>query len=227
MRSLLLFLLKFFAFSVGFFFLWLLIEEHALSALARIVLVPVTLFGYRPTGFEVVGKTIRFISSIQGRTCSCDVELAPLGFIIFLSLAFSTSPVAWSRRLKGIGLGLLLLACFHVLYLSVRVLLFAPGGFRGAGAYFVRFFVPAGVLLPIALWLVLFPTSFLRTRERPKKTLRQGVCPICGSQREDMLAHVSEAHGKGKTGLKNPEAKRYFEAFRPGGRAGRGRSGKH
>jgi hypothetical protein len=213
-RKLFLFLLKFFVFSVAFFFLWIAIEEYALSALAKIVLVPITLFGYKPTGIEVVGKAIRFISAIPGRTCKCDVELAPIGFIVFLSLAFSISPLAKSARLKATGLGLLLLLCFHVLYLSLRVLLFAPGGFRGANAYLVRFFVPAGILFPVVLWVLLFPTSLLRFAKMPKSTLTADTCPICGGRKEDMFAHIRDAHGKGKKGLKSSAAKHYFELFK-------------
>jgi hypothetical protein len=213
-RKLFLFLLKFFAFSVGFFFLWIVIEEYALSALARIVLVPLTLFGYKPTGVEVVGKTIRFISAIPGRTCKCDVELAPIGFIVFLSLAFSTSPLTRCRRLKAAGLGLLLLLCFHSLYLSLRVLLFAPGGVLGVNAYLVRFFVPAGILFPVVLWVVLFPINLLRFPKTSASVLKADTCPVCGARKEDMFAHIREAHGKGKKGLKSQAAKRYFELFR-------------
>lgn len=211
MKRLLLFLLKFFGLSVGSFFLWILIQQYALTALGKIVLVPLTLLGYKPTGFEVIGKTIRFVSSIQGRNCNCDVELAPLGFIIFLSLAFSTSDIPLPRRVKVTVLGLIYLLCFHVLYLSSRVLLFTPGGFKGASAYLVRFFVPAGVLLPVILWIILFPTNLLRFKEKPRRVFDQDTCPICGSHREDMFLHIKEAHGKGKMGLRNPEVKRYFE----------------
>lgn len=221
MRKFLLFLLKFFSLSIGFFFLWIFIEKYALSALAKVVLVPVTLFGYRPTGVEVIGKTIRFISATPGRTCSCDVELAPMGFIVFLSLAFSTSPVSISRRLRVTGLGLVFLACFHVLYLSLRVLLFAPGGFQGADAYLVRFFAPAGILFPVILWVLLFPTNLLKFSETPGRAYRADTCPICGSRRDDVLAHVSEAHGRGKKGLKNPAVKRYLELFKNTGSVGK------
>ncbi|MCX5800376.1 MAG: hypothetical protein NTX17_03210 [Candidatus Eisenbacteria bacterium] len=213
MRNLFLFLLKFFVLSVGFFLLWILIEKPALAALGKIVLVPVTLFGYRPTGMEVVGKTIRFVSAIPGRTCNCDVELAPIGFIVFLSLAFSTSPVALSRRLKATGLGLLLLLCFHAAYLSLRVLFFAPGGFQGADAYLIRFFVPAGILFPVVLWVIFFPTNLLQFAKTPESTLRADTCPICGSRRGDVFAHIRDTHGKGKKGFKSRAAKRYLELF--------------
>jgi hypothetical protein len=216
-RKLFLFLLKFFAFSIAFFFLWTVIEKYALFALARIVLVPITLFGYKPTGIEVVGKAIRFISAIPGRTCKCDVELAPMGFIVFLSLAFSISPVAKSSRLKSTGLGLLLLLCFHVLYLSLRVLLLGPGGFRGAAAYLVRFFVPAGILFPVILWVLLFPTSLLQFARTPRSTLTADTCPICGGRKQDMFAHIRDDHGKGKRGLKSRAAKHYFELFKDQG----------
>jgi hypothetical protein len=213
-RKLFLFPLKFFAFSIAFFVLWIAIGKYALSALAKIVLVPITLFGYEPTGIEVVGKTIRFISAIPGRTRACDVELAPMGFIIFLSLAFSISPVTKSSRLKSTGLGLLLLLCFHVLYLSLRVLLFAPGGFQGAEAYLMRFFVPAGILFPVILWVFLFPTRLLQFTQMPRSTLTADTCPICGGRKQDMFAHIRDAHGKGKRGLKSLAAKRYFELFK-------------
>ena len=222
MRRLLLFLLKFFALSIGFFFLWIFIEKYALSALAKIVLVPVTLLGYRPTDVEVIGKTIRFVSAIPGRTCTCDVELAPMGFIVFLSLAFSTSPIAVLRRLKITGLGLVFLMCFHVLYLSIRVLLFAPGGFRGADAYLVRFFVPAGILFPVILWVLLFPTNLLRFSETPIRAFRADTCPICGSRKDDVLTHIRDAHGRGKKGLRSPAVKRYLELLKNKGSLGKG-----
>jgi hypothetical protein len=216
-RRLVLFLVKFFAFSIGFFLLWIMIEEFALAALAKIVLVPVTVLGYKPTATEVVGKTIRFVSAIPGRTCNCDVELAPIGFIVFLSLSFSISPVAASRRLKATALGLLLLLCFHVFYLSLRVLLYGPGGFGGVEGYIVRFFVPAGILFPVVLWVALFPTNLLQFAKTPAKTLRADTCPICGGRKEDMFAHIRDAHGRGKMGLKSRAARSYFKLFRSEG----------
>lgn len=208
-----LFLLKFFVLSVGFFLLWILIQKYALSILGRIALVPITLLGYRPTGIEVVGKAIRFISATPGRTCKCDVDLAPIGFIIFLSLAFSFSPLVLSRRLRATGLGLLFLLCFHVLYLSLRVLLFEPGGFHGIDAYLIRFLAPAGILLPVILWVVLFPTGLLQFARPPVRAFRRDTCPICGHHTEEMIVHIEKAHGKGRSGLKSREAKCYLESL--------------
>ncbi|KPJ59470.1 MAG: hypothetical protein AMJ46_11180 [Latescibacteria bacterium DG_63] len=214
MRKLSPFLLKVFAFSVGFFLLWLVIGEYALSALAKIVLVPLTVSGYRPTGTEVVGKSIYFTSAVPGQNRRCDVELAPMGFIVFLSLALAFGPMSPSRRLKATGLGFLIMLAFHILYLSLRVLLFSSAGFASSTTYLLRFFVPAAILFPVILWVLLFPVDIFRfARTAPQLRLKVDKCPICGSERADVATHMREAHGTGKKGLKSRAARRYFEAF--------------
>ncbi len=207
------FLLKTFAFSMAFFLLWLGIGEYALSALARIVLVPLTVAGYRPTGIEVVGKTIYFISATAAKSRQCDVELAPTGFIVFLSLALAFAPMKVSRRLKVTGLGFLIMLGFHVLYLSLRVLLFPSAGMAGTETYLLRFFVPAAILFPVILWVLLFPVDVFRFARAADGGVRMGSCPICGSRNDDVEAHIVAAHGKGKKGLKSRAAKRYFRTF--------------
>jgi hypothetical protein len=212
-RNLSPFLLKVFAFSIAFFLLWLVVGEYALSALARVVLVPLTIFGYRPTGIEVVGKTIYFTSAIAGKSRQCDVELAPTGFIVFLSLVLAFGPMGISRRLKATGLGILIMLGFHVLYLSLRVLLFSSAGSGSSGMYLLRFFVPAAILFPVILWILLFPVDIFRFARSSDTTLRMDRCPICGSRRDDVAIHMRTAHGTGKKGLKSRAAERYLEAF--------------
>ncbi|UCF79382.1 MAG: hypothetical protein JSW03_03805 [Candidatus Eiseniibacteriota bacterium] len=214
MRKLSPFLLKVVAFSFALFLLWLVVGEYALSGLGRMVLVPLTLCGYRPTGVEVSGKTIHFTSAIAGRNRQCDVELAPTGFIIFLSLALAFSPMEWRRRLKAIGLGIVLLLGFHILYLSLRVLLFSSGGSPGYVTYFLRLFVPAAILFPVVLWALLFPVDLFRFASPPSVAFRIDECPVCGSRRDDVASHIREAHGTGKKGMKSRAARGYFEAFK-------------
>jgi hypothetical protein len=212
-RNLPLFLLKVFALSFALLLLWLAIGEYALSGLARIALVPLTVSGYRPTGVEVTGKTVQFSSAIPGRSRQCDVELAPMGFIVFLSLALAFAPMGVSRRLKATGLGIIFMLGFHVLYLSLRVLLFSSAAPATGWAYLLRFFVPLAILFPVLLWVLLFPVDLFRFSRTPLLTLRKNDCPICGSRREDVAAHIRDAHGTGKKGLKSRAARRYFETY--------------
>ncbi len=209
MARLSLFLAKVFGFSLCFFLLWLAVGGYTLWLLGKIVTVPLTVFGFHPTGIEVTGKAIRFLSAVPGRTRICDVELAPLGFIVFLSLAFATAPVALRRRVTGVALGLLFLLGFHVFYLSVRVLLFSPD--TSPQTLLVRFLAPAGILFPVVLWILLFPTDLFRFGRRSEAKFSRDVCPICGSRRDDVIAHVREAHGKGKKGLRSSAVRRYLE----------------
>jgi hypothetical protein len=214
MRNLSLFLLKVFGLSLCFFALWTYAGEYALWLLGKAVTVPLTVFGYQPTGMEVAGKAVRFVSSIPGNNRTCDVELAPVGFIVFLSLASATAPVALRRRLKLIVIGLLFLLSFHVVYLSLRVLLYTQVG--GPQTLLLRLFVPVGILFPIMLWILLFPTnlfSFARPREARYSL---GVCPICGSKRDDVISHILSAHGRGKRGLRSKAARQYVALFGPG-----------
>jgi hypothetical protein len=209
--KLFLFLLKLLVFSLCFFVVWLLVGEYALLALGKVVLVPLKLFGYQPTGLEVDGKTIHFFSALPGRSRVCDVELTPVGIIVFLSLAFASAPVRWKKRLKATLLGLLLLLAFHAVYLTLRVLLFSPN--VTSQTLLVRFLAPAGILLPVALWILLFPTGLFGFGKPAATQFRRNVCPVCGTRKDDVVAHIAQAHGKGKKGLKSRMARRYLELY--------------
>ncbi|MBN1504159.1 MAG: hypothetical protein JW952_03760 [Candidatus Eisenbacteria bacterium] len=211
MKRLFLFLLKLLAFSFGFFLVWLLVGEYTLWALGKVTLIPLKVFGYQPTGMEVDAKAIHFFSALPGRSRVCDVELTPVGVIVFLSLAFATAPVPVWRRLKATLLGLALLLCFHVAYLSVRVLLFSPSA--TSQMLLVRFFAPAGILLPVVLWILLFPTGLFGFGKIPATQFRRNVCPVCGTRKDDVVTHIIQAHGRGKKGLKSRAARRYLELY--------------
>ncbi len=211
MKKLSLFLLKLLVFSFCFFLLWLVIGEYTLWALGKVVMVPLKVFGYQPTGIEVEAKTIRFLSALPGRTRVCDVELTPVGVIVFLSLAFATAPVTWRRRLRSTLLGLVLLLSFHAVYLSLRVLLFSPS--PNSQTLLVRFLAPAGILLPVVLWVLFFPTGLFGFGKIPAARFRPNVCPVCGTRTDDVTAHIVRANGKGKKGLRSTKARRYLEIY--------------
>lgn len=218
MKKLSVFLLKIFAFSFCFFLLWLLVGEYTLWALGKVVLVPLTVFGYQPTGIEVEAKAIHFFSAITGRNRVCDVELTPVGIIVFLSLAFAAAPVPLKRRVRSTLLGLLFLLSFHVVYLSLRVLLFSPS--PSSQALLIRFLAPAGILLPVVLWVILFPTGLFGFGKIPATRFRHNVCPVCGTRKDDVVSHIVQGHGKGKKGLRSRASRRYLEIY------GEGRSEK-
>jgi len=220
-KRLSLFLLKLLLFSFCFFVVWLVVGEYTLWALGKVVLVPLKVFGYQPTGLEVEAKAIHFFSALPGRSRVCDVELTPVGVIVFLSLAFATAPVSVRRRVKSTLLGLLLLLGFHVVYLSLRVLLFSAS--PGSQTLLVRFLAPAGILLPVVLWILLFPTGLFGFGKMPATQFRRNVCPVCGTRKDDVVTHIVQAHGRGKKGLKSKASRRYMELF---GEAGPGRPGK-
>ncbi len=211
MRKLSLFLLKLLVFSLCFFVLWLLVGEYTLWALGQVVTVPLKLFGYQPTGIEVQAKTIHFFSAIPEKSRLCDVELTPVGVIVFLSLAFAYSPVRLKRRLRSTLLGLALLLLFDAVYLTLRVLLFSQT--ENAQTHLVRFLAPAGILLPVALWVLLFPTGLFGFGKLPAAHFRRNVCPVCGTRKDDVVAHIIHAHGRGKKGLKSRTARRYLELY--------------
>jgi len=210
-RKLFLFLLKLLMFSLCFFVIWLLVGEYTLLALGYVVEVPLKLWGYQPTGLQIEGKAIHFFSALPGRSRVCDVELTPVGIIIFLSLAFATAPVRLKRRLRSALLGLLLLLAFHAVYLTLRVLLFSPAD--TSQMMLVRFLAPAGILLPVALWILLFPTGLFGFGKPAATQFRRNVCPVCGTRKDDVVAHIVQAHGKGKKGLKSRMARRYLELY--------------
>jgi hypothetical protein len=210
-KRLFLFLLKLLVFSFCFFLVWLLVGEYTLWALGKVVLVPLKVFGYQPTGVEVETKTIHFFSALPGKSRVCDVELTPVGVIVFLSLAFASSPMRLRRRLRSALLGLLLLLAFHALYLTLRVLLFSPTA--SSQTLLVRFLAPAGILVPVVLWILLFPTGLFGFGKSPAAQFRRNVCPVCGTRKDDIVAHIVQAHGKGKKGLKSKKARRYLELY--------------
>jgi hypothetical protein len=220
-RKLSLFLLKVFVLSFCFFLLWLLVGEYTLWALGKVTLVPLTLFGYQPTGIEADAKTIHFFSAIPRRNRVCDVELTPVGVIVFLSLAFATAPLAIRKRVRATLIGLLFLLGFHVAYLSVRVLLFSAD--PAPQTLLIRFFAPAGILLPVVLWIVFFPTDLFRFGRTPSPQLKPNVCPVCGAKKDDVFSHIVQAHGRGKKGLGSKASKRFVELYGQGGPEGPGR----
>ena len=211
MKRLSLFLLKLLVLSFCFFVAWLLVGEYTLWALGKAVLVPLKVFGYQPTGMEVDAKAIHFFSALPGKSRVCDVELTPVGVIVFLSLAFASAPVPLRRRLKSTLLGLLLLLSFHAVYLSLRVLLFSPS--PNSQTLLVRFLAPAGILLPVVLWVLLFPTGLFGFGKIPASRFRSNVCPVCGTRKDDVVSHIVQAHGKGKKGLRSRAARRYLELY--------------
>jgi len=77
----------------------------------------------------------------------------------------------------------------------------------------VRFLAPAGILLPVVLWILLFPTGLFGFGKPPATHFRRNVCPVCGTRKDDVLAHIVQAHGKGKKGLKSRMARRYLELY--------------
>ncbi|MFQ5598977.1 MAG: hypothetical protein ACE5G2_00330 [Candidatus Krumholzibacteriia bacterium] len=157
-RSFLLFAALFFTFSVPLFLLWVyVLRQPYLTGLAHIFAATARLLGQQVDVVYVHDTQIRF--SYAGLEWSDEFGLTGINIVPLVALILATFPLTWTRRLRVLWIGVLILLGTHILGLWSDIahvhLHRHPIGLRFADGLRALLMGFGTFLFPVLIWLVL------------------------------------------------------------------------